>query len=170
MSDVEDLDDDLDLDDDDTTGDVPAQLRKAAKRGKKAAKDRDEARAENDRLRRELAVYQAGLGGLDAKKVKAILSAIDGDVTAEAVKSQAVDFGWAAPDANPDDALAGEIDAQAQISAASQAGGKSAPTSVLSPQDVNDWPIDKRLRFLDKHPEEYERLLRGESIPGFAFA
>jgi len=170
MPDIED-DDDLELDEiDESAPDGPAKLRQAAKRGKKAAKERDTLKADNDRLGKELAVYKAGLAGLDDKKVKAILSAIDGEVTAEAVKKQAVDFGWAEPETNPDEELRDEIEAHGAVSAAAQGAGKTPATTVLKPEDVNGWPIDRQMRLMEQHPDVYERLLQGEEVSGFAFA
>lgn len=169
MPDIED-DDDLELDEiDETAPDGPAKLRQAARRGKKAARERDALKAVTERQANELAVYKAGLQGLDEKKVKAILSAIDGEVTAEAVKKQAVEFGWAEPETNPDEELRGEIEAHESVSAAAQGAGKTPATTVLKPEDVNGWPIDRQMRLMERHPDVYERLLQGEEIAGFAF-
>lgn len=148
----------------------PNHLRRAANNAKRVRAERDTIRAERDDAKRELAVWKSGLQGLSDSKAKAILASIEGDVTPEAVKAKAIEFGWAEADANPDDSLADEIEQQERISGAAQGAGRAAAASVLKPEDVNDWPIDKQMRLLDKHPAVYEQLMRGETVAGFAFA
>jgi len=46
--------------------------------------------------------------------------------------------------------------------------GRVANT-VLKPEEVTQWPAEKLRRLFDKHPEEYEALLRGETVTGLAF-
>jgi hypothetical protein len=51
--------------------------------------------------------------------------------------------------------------------AVSSSSNRSAP-GVLKPEDVNDWPVDKLYRFAQEHPDEMERLKRGETVANVA--
>lgn len=54
---------------------------------------------------------------------------------------------------------------------------RSAPTGgargggaqgVLDGEEVASWTMEKRIKFMNEHPDEYEALLRGEEVTGVA--
>lgn len=70
-----------------------AQIRTMEKDAKSARKDRDEAQ----QLRRELAMARSGVGNLTERQQKALLATLDGEVTAESVRTAAEELGFVQP-------------------------------------------------------------------------
>lgn len=84
------LDDDFDLDDDDSGNDI-RNLRRAAKASKKL-------QAELQQIKRELAFAKAGLP-LDDPKMNYFVKGYEGDLEAEAIREAALAAGFLAPPA-----------------------------------------------------------------------
>lgn len=64
----------------------PSNLRKAARRGSKAAR-------ENELLRKKLAFYEAGIP-MNDPKMKYFINGYDGEISAEAIKMAALEAGF----------------------------------------------------------------------------
>lgn len=122
-----DYDDDL-LDDQDDDGSRVTLTRSQIRAMERDAKEARKAREETDALRRELAFARAG-GEFTERQQRALLASIDGDVTAENIRSAAEELGFIAP--SPASPQAEEQGAMDRI--ANAASG--------SPEDANDDPI-----------------------------
>jgi len=154
---------------DDTDEDQESEKPKTS--GMKQLRDSFEsAKAENSRLKRENALLKAGLGDLGGKKTQALLAAHDGDLTAEALKATATELGFITSEPDEAQQQADQAaDAATRLADSSQGAAPSIQTGVLTPTEVNDWPPDKIMRLNEQHPDEFERLMRGETVTGLAF-
>lgn len=59
------------------------------------------------------------------------------------------------------------------------AAARNAPTGgargtgasgVITPEVAGEWSMEKRIKFMNEHPDEYEALLQGEEVTGVAFS
>jgi hypothetical protein len=149
------------------SGGLVKDLRDQLKESKKDAKRTAEVEAELAGYKRGEAIKVAGLENLSEKQRKAIEAIHDGEWTSDALRATALDLGYAEKteeELQLDDDLA----AQGRITEAA-AGGGAGNSSVITPADVADWPMDKSMRFMQKHPQEWELLKRGEEIVGVTF-
>jgi len=119
--------------DDHTESSVVKELRVKAKR-------LDQAEAKTAELERKLALSEAGLTGLTDKQVKALLSAHEGEITAEAIKATADELGFAAKV----ETAGVEVDSEqaqrdAEVAEVSRFSGAEAPSGGggMTPADVN---------------------------------
>jgi hypothetical protein len=131
---------------------------------RKRAKGYDEAVAENARLKRELAVTKAGLNLTD-RQFKALFAVHEADdLSKEAIRATAIDLGFAEAEEeeSPEDATA-RASAQ-RISAAVSGATTPGKGGLLTVEDVAEWTHEKKRRFMDKNPEAWEQLKRGESV------
>lgn len=161
MPDDDDLLADLDPDDPDNTP-LVQKLRNKLRTQAKDLKELEDLRKENSDLKRSTVIKEAGLE-LKPSQVTALLAAHgDKDLTADLLRETAVDLGWAEP---KQDVPAEDLAATDRITAAT-AGVTTAPSVAgsLTAADVGSWPMDKKVRFMNKHPDEWEALKRGEPI------
>jgi hypothetical protein len=170
------LDDDLDLDDDEYADDsdddsnLVKRLRGELRKAQKAAKTGRDTETERDTLRRELAVYKAGLD-LKPRQVAALFAAHEGDdMSPEALRATAVDLGWVEPEQDGDDEQATEAAAGHERISAAANGASPVQAGAITPGDVVQWGVDKARRFMDEHPAHWESLKRGETVTGVPFA
>ena len=166
-------DDDFDLDEpEDLPDQAPDWAKRNRERSDKAVKARNEARAEADALRKENAFLKSGLN-LDAKKTEALLKIHTGEITPEALRQTAVDYGWAEPAVDPNagrqQAADESAEGQQQIADASNGAGQSPTGGTITPDAVSDWPVDKWARFMKQYPEATQQLLQGNEVSGIAF-
>jgi hypothetical protein len=132
------------------------QLRAKAKRA-------DTVTAENEQLKRELALTKSGVD-LSTPLGKLFEKAYDGQPTAEAVKASAIEYGVLAPPPPVVDAQeAADLRMVAQVGT-SNAATSGAPSNVITPEDAAGWGLDKGMRFAKTHPTEWEALKRGEDV------
>jgi len=113
--------DDFDDDDEGETEPEPnlvKQLRNQLKDANKRAKEVDDARAENSKLKREFAIRDAGLS-LNERQREAFEKSYSGDLSSEAVRSYAVDLGWAQP-TQAEQEVDSALEGQERIARASQ--------------------------------------------------
>jgi hypothetical protein len=149
---------------DDPESDTHVRLNRTdVERLRKAAKGSTAVRKELDEYKRRDAITAAGLTGLSAKQSAALAKLVE-DVTPENLRAEAEALGWVEPPApDPDAVTAEELQAHGDLAAAGVGGGIPASTTA-KPDDVAGWPVDKRMRFMNAHPDLHENLLRGESI------
>lgn len=121
-------------------------------------------------IRRVEKVRQAGLEGLNERQLNALAREAGDDDSPETLRQIAVDFGWATPpeQTSEQQQVEAEVAATEQAVAAGSGADPAGHRTTLTPEDVNGWAVDKQMRFLNAHPDDYERLLRGEpvSLPG----
>lgn len=117
-----------------------------------------QAEAKAAELERKLAFSEAGLTGLSAKQVKALLAAHEGDVTAEAIKATADDLGFfvGEPAAKDDVTDPEQVQRDAEVSELAKFAGAPTPSgsavmsadevkaqidSFTSPEALKDWVL-----------------------------
>lgn len=123
-----DFDDDFDDTADETAADESnglKALRTAARDGKRAKADAETARAEALAARREIAFLKAGIDP-DSQTAKRISKVHDGELTAEALKATAVEYGWAEQEAP--EVPAEELRQVGQFAATGAGGNTNATT------------------------------------------
>lgn len=161
MSDTDDFYEDDEDDQNDSA--VIKGLRKKAREGAQAIKERDELRSENQSLKARTYLNDAGLSGLKPSQQKAVLALVEGDPSVEALKEAAVELGFVEPDTSG----AASEDAQRQMAGAAANAGTSGGgnvTDMVTPQDFGTWDMTRRVDFMDRHPEKFAALERGETI------
>ena len=156
-----------------------SSLRKRAE-GKEAAEARlAELEAENRRLKTEPKVVEAlkkagvDFEGLRPAEVQAIKSLeFEGEAPAEDWVAKVVsDYGFPMSGGVQGEPPGNEPAAAAVARAAqgAPAGGGTA-SGVVTPDDFGGWPLEKRLRFIEKYPEAEESLGKGIPMTGVAFS
>lgn len=111
----------------------------------------------------------AGLDSLNQRQQATLRREVGDDVSEDSLWETASDlFGVTRPDAEK---VVPDEEQQALDRQAATATGAEAPvsTGVIKPEEAAEWPMDKRMAFLKKHPDEHERLLRGETVLGVVF-
>lgn len=143
----------VEQDDDHRESSVVKELRAEIKRLKKDAEDAP-------LLRQEVALVKAGLDGLNEKQVKALLSAHDGDLTAEALKATATEIGFAVTPGAEAEVDPEQAQRDQEVSEMSRFAGSpaSAGAAVLSSDDVvkqiNEFTSPEALRdFMLANPD-----------------
>lgn len=112
------VEEDFDSDLDEDLGDSASDLRKAARRGAKALK-------ESEMLRKELAFYKAGIS-MDDPRMKYFVRGYDGEITADAIRSAALESGFLTSESKEDpvDQVQQQVfSAQQRVMAASAGAG-----------------------------------------------
>ncbi|MFY9588670.1 MAG: hypothetical protein WAT66_14595 [Actinomycetota bacterium] len=131
---------------------------------RKRAKAYDDAAAENARLKRELAMTKAGLD-LTERQAKAFWAAHeDGDLSKEAIRATAVELRFLEAEEEESEQ---DIDARAaaeRINRAVATATTRGKGALLTVEDVAEWTHEKKRRFMDKNPDAWEQLKRGESV------
>ena len=100
-----------------------------------------------------------------SKAERRILDEYEGELDSEEIGKLAEEFDL--PTVQGADREEGEEAPEAERQA-QQALGRNQRTGRLSikPEDTEDWPHDKLMNFMEKHPDEYEALMRGETVTG----
>jgi len=116
------------------------KLEQDAKEGKRAKKEADEAKLEAQNAKRELALMKAGID-LDSPTGKLFVKAYDGEITVEAIKAAAGEYGLIATSQTTE--VANDLAAIDRVSQASTGSGGSVTTSVLDEiRNPNNTPED----------------------------
>lgn len=151
--------DDLEIQDDEENENVAKIGKNDLKRLRDAAKSGRAAVKELDGLRRQTAITDAGLKDLNTDQREA-LSLLVTEATPENLRAKAEALGWVEKRVDPEQQ---QIDQEIadQTSASAAATGAGAPVkNTISNEDYTSWPIDKRMRLQDNHPEVVEALMR----------
>lgn len=122
---------------DHTESSVIKELRAKAKRV-------ETAESEAAKLRQELALTKAGLDGLNEKQVKALMSAHEGDFTADAIKATADELGFVTKPAAPAETEVSQEQAQIGREVAELGNFAGAPSPESAP-DHSPEAIEKMI-------------------------
>lgn len=130
-----DLDNDTDVLETEDNGDASSDsrqfvrnLEKQAKAGKAAVREADEAKAEANAAKRELALMKAGID-LNSPTGKLFVKAYDGEISVEAIKAAAGEYGLIATSQIAD--VANDLASLDRVSQASSGSTANVPPSVL---------------------------------------
>lgn len=159
--DLVDDDDDPDLNDDPDDNSVIRKLRKDARDGKAAVRENATLKAENATLKNEKLMRQAGLDSLSEKKQRAILGDIEGEVTVDALKASAIDLGYLEAKEEDDD---DEAQQQMADAAATTNAGQHKAQDTMTAADFAKLDMKAKKDFIQRNPEKFEALKRGESV------
>lgn len=131
---------------------------------RKRAKGYDDAVAENARLKRELAMTKAGLD-LTERQAKAFWAAHeDGDLSKDAIRATAVELRFLEADEEESEQEVADRAAAQRVNAAVASATTRGKGALLTVEDVAEWTHEKKRRFMDKNPDAWEQLKRGESV------
>ena len=100
-----------------------------------------------------------------SKAEAAILDRYEGELDEEAIGALAEEFDLPVVEKGGDDGEEEESGARQQTRQA-LSGKVSGSKLTISPEDYANAPIDKRMKFLQNHPDEAEALMHGESVTG----
>jgi hypothetical protein len=151
-------------------------LRQQAGRVPELERERDEVKAELDKLKKApirdtaFAEYGVDFASLRPAERKA-LETYDGELDAEHIAEFVQEYDLPLTEKQPPESgtqpEAGKIAA-----AARQATGAARPGQGLqiTPADVTGWSGEKWLRFKEQHAAEAEDILQGKTVSGIAFA
>jgi rRNA maturation endonuclease Nob1 len=103
-------------------------LEKQAKAGKAAAREANEAKAEANAAKRELALMKAGIN-LDSPTGKLFVKAYDGEISVEAIKAAAGEYGLIPTSQTAE--IQNDMAALDRVSQASSGSSATVPPSVL---------------------------------------
>jgi hypothetical protein len=123
-----------------------------------------ELEGQNSELSRKLAFTEAGLSGLSEKKVKALLAAHEGDISAEAIKATATELGFGAKTAEAEgesEGAEGTAEVDGELAHLSNFAGAPAPEGrevltqekvdemikAVPPEQLDDWMYANRHLF-----------------------
>ncbi len=104
------------------------KLEQDAKEGKRAKREADEAKLEAQNAKRELALMKVGID-LESPTGKLFAKAYDGEITVEAIRAAAGEYGLIATSQTAD--VANDLAGIDRISQASTGSGGTIPTSVI---------------------------------------
>ena len=124
-------------------------LEKQAKAGKIAKREADEARAEADHAKRELALMKAGID-MNSPTGKLFVKAYDGEISVDAIKAAATEYGLIATSQTPE--IQNDLAGIDRISQASAGASGSLTTSALD--DIRN----------SKSPEDVLKILQANGI------
>ena len=115
-------------------------LEKQAKAGKQATREANEAKAEANAAKRELALMKAGID-LESPTGKLFVKAYDGEISPEAIKAAATEYGLIATSETPE--VQSDLAALNRVSQASSGSTAAISSSALddirnagSPEDI----------------------------------
>lgn len=131
-----------------------------------AARKRGAAERELAAYKRQDAVRAAGIDGLSERQIAVIAREAEGDQSPENLRKIAEDLKFisAAPPSEEEQQVEQEIDRQQEAAAVTTGAPAAAQTLTVQPEEAAGWAVDKRMRFLNQHPQLHERLLRGEPV------
>ena len=116
------------------------KLEQEAKEGKRAKKEADEAKVDAQNAKRELALMKAGID-LESPTGKLFVKAYDGEITVEAIKAAAGEYGLIATSQTAE--VANDLAAIDRVSQASTGSGGSIPTNIIDDiRNPNNTPED----------------------------
>jgi len=154
--------DDLEILDDDTDENYVRLRKTDADSLRKAARRSRELEKEVKGYQQKDLISTAGLGDLTDEQRTDLLKLVD-DPTTESLKQKAVSLGWVEAPPEPEAPTDEEVDALEQVAGAGDGAG-TAPKTTLTPADYGTWPVDKRMRFQQNHPDLAEALTRDQTI------
>ena len=125
------------------------KLEQRAKDGDRAKREADEAKAEALNAKRELALMKAGID-LDSPQGKLFAKAYDGEISVEAVKASAAEYGLIATSQTPE--VQNDLAGMDRISQASAGASTSITTSAVD--DIRN----------AKDPSEVLKILQANNI------
>jgi hypothetical protein len=125
------------------------KLEQRAKDGDKAKREAQEATREAADAKRELALMKAGID-MDSPTGKLFVKAYDGEITVEAIKAAATEYGLVATSQTPD--VQNDLEAINRVSSASI--GSSAAIAPSAIDDIRN----------AKSPEEIMKVLQSNGI------
>lgn len=129
----------------------------AVKYGKRVSKELDDQRKTN--------VYADDeLKGLSEKQRKALEAAHEGELTTEGLLATARELNMVAAPEQEDEALNNELDTHDKIAAATKGSDRNAPTGLITPLQMNEWPKEKIMEFAKSHPAEFASIRKGENV------
>ncbi len=134
MADYDDNEEDLDLADNESgepdrdSRQFVRKLEQEAKEGKRAKREADEAKLDAQNAKRELALMKAGID-LESPTGKLFVKAYDGEISVEAIKAAAGEYGLIATSQTAD--VANDLASLDRISQASTGSNGTITTSVL---------------------------------------
>lgn len=148
-------------------------LRQKAQRAEQLEKELADERAKREALEKgpkvEKAFKDAGVDFDSLSKLeRKAIEGYDGELDEEAIEAFIEENELSVTEAS-DEAKADEEPAAAKVAKAARRSGESrggSKTPQITPADAADWSMEKRLAFMDEHPNEYEALLRGETLTG----
>lgn len=141
---------------DDDDSEAKAKLIGAARAGRKAKNENKDLKSQLATKDQELIIAKANLG-LNDKEMKAVLANVEGDVTAEALRAEAVALKFIDP---PKD----ETHEQQEPFVDAAKGGQGRDDGLIKPEDVRTWSPEQRREFMQKHPDEFKALARNEPV------
>lgn len=152
------------------------QLRQKAKRADELERDLERLKKENFELvvvpKKEEAFRRAGVDfdSLRPAEQEIIRNLqFEGDAPSEqwvADQISKYQFPTAGGGAGADSPAAGVV-AAARSAPTGGARGTGA-SGVITPEVAGEWSMEKRIKFMNEHPDEYEALLQGEEVTGIA--
>lgn len=150
-----------------------SNLRKRVGEAEKAIKERDELKAQVEKLqaapKRAKAFEDFGVDLENLSKAeRKILDSYDGDLDEDAIGKLVEEFDLplteegSAEDKTEETPAAEKVARAARKSGEGSKGGKAE----ITPDQAAEWSADKFMKFVEDHPEEAEALKRGESVIG----
>jgi hypothetical protein len=158
--------DDLDFTPDEESDDHVRLSKADLKKLRSAARRAGAAERDLAAYKRQETVRTAGIEGLTERQINVLASEAGDDDSPEKLRELAVEFGWATPpEPNVEDQQReAEIDAHTAAAAVANGAEPPAQRSQVPATEIAGWPVDKRMRLLDHHPDLHELALRGEPI------
>lgn len=156
--------DDLEMLDDPESDQHVRMNKRDVERLRTAAKETPKLRKELDGYKKTDAIRSAGLTDLTDSQITKLSKLVD-DPTPENLRAEAEELGWVqaqAPDPEQQQ-IAAEVAAQTAAAANANGGAPPADRRVTN-EKYDTWPVDKRMRFQENHPDLAEALMRDETI------
>lgn len=121
----------------------------------------DEVVSERDLLKRENAFLKAGIP--DTPQGRLLQRGYDGELTSEAIKSAAIEYGIIEAPAE-DAEIDTDLETLGRVDKAMQGAPPSTGHNVLTPAEYASWSPDRRRELIRSNPTAYEALKRGEEV------
>lgn len=102
-----------------------------------------------------------------SKAEREILEKYDGELDSEAIGELAEKYELPTVQGAGEEQGEEPAEAERQTQQALQRGQRPGRLT-LRPEDTDDWPHDRFMKFMEEHPDEYEALMRGETVTGIA--
>jgi hypothetical protein len=148
-------------------------LRKQAEKAERLERELADEKSKRERLEKGPKVRKAfEKAGVDfeglSKLERAAIEAYDGDLEDEDIESFIEENELSVKDESEEDTESKDDEPEAAkvAKAARRSGERKGDPTKITPQMANEWSHEKRLAFLDEHPDEYEQLLQGETVTG----
>lgn len=150
-------------DEQDDDSPVIRKLRTQLRNARKDSKDADTLRAKLHEYESRDAFTAADLG-FNPSQQRAVLNELadPNDLSPEALRAASTRLGLYTPPNNDQDA--GDAAAQAAIAAASAGAAVTATDGMLKPAEFAAWDMARRVDFMERHPEHFAAIERGETV------